>query len=56
MVALRPDGYAGTPSFLKIIVDKAEELGADISSLRKAAVSGEAVHPAVRQTLGCVNK
>jgi phenylacetate-CoA ligase len=51
MVALRPDGYAGTPSFLKIIVDKAEELGADISSLRKAAVSGEAVHPAVRQTL-----
>lgn len=51
MVDLRPDGYAGTPSFLKIIVDKAEELGADISSLRKAAVSGEAVHPAVRQTL-----
>ncbi|MDS4022386.1 MAG: AMP-binding protein [Candidatus Competibacter sp.] len=51
MVDLRPDGYTGTPSFLKIIVDKAEELGADISSLRKAAVSGEAVHPAVRQTL-----
>lgn len=51
MVDLRPDGYAGTPSFLKIIVDKAEELGADIFSLRKAAVSGEAVHPAVRQTL-----
>ena len=51
MVDLRPDGYAGTPSFLKIILDKAEELGADISSLRKAAVSGEAVHPAVRQTL-----
>jgi phenylacetate-CoA ligase len=51
MVDLRPDGYAGTPSFLKIIINKAEELGADISSLRKAAVSGEAVHPAVRQTL-----
>jgi len=51
MVDLRPDGYVGTPSFLKIILDKADELKADISSLRKAAVSGEAVHPAVRQTL-----
>ncbi len=51
MVDLRPDGYVGTPSFLKIILDKADELGADLSSLRKAAVSGEAVHPAVRQTL-----
>lgn len=51
MVDLRPNGYVGTPSFLKIILDKADELGADLSSLRKAAVSGEAVHPAVRQTL-----
>ncbi len=51
MVDLRPDGYIGTPSFLKIILDKADELKADISSLRKAAVSGEAVHPAVRQAL-----
>jgi phenylacetate-CoA ligase len=51
MVELRPDGYVGTPSFLKIILDKADELGADLASLRKAAVSGEAVHPAVRQTL-----
>ncbi|HRC70464.1 MAG TPA: AMP-binding protein, partial [Candidatus Competibacter denitrificans] len=51
MVDLRPNGYIGTPSFLKIILDKADELKADISSLRKAAVSGEAVHPAVRQAL-----
>jgi phenylacetate-CoA ligase len=51
MVDLRPNGYIGTPSFLKIILDKADELKADISSLRKAAVSGEAVHPTVRQTL-----
>ena len=51
MVDLRPAGYVGTPSFLKIIIDKADELKADISSLRKAAVSGEAVHPSVRQTL-----
>lgn len=51
MVDLHPAGYIGTPSFLKIILDKADELGADLSSLRKAAVSGEAVHPSVRQTL-----
>ncbi|MGB2972448.1 MAG: AMP-binding protein, partial [Candidatus Competibacter sp.] len=51
MVDLRPAGYVGTPSFLKIIIDKADELKADISSLRKAAVSGEAVHPSVRKTL-----
>lgn len=50
MVDLRPAGYVGTPSFLKII-DKADELKADLSSLRKAAVSGEAVHPSARQTL-----
>ena len=35
MVDLRPEGYAGTPSFLKIIVDKADEMGVDISSPRK---------------------
>ena len=51
MVDLRPEGYVGTPSFLKIIVDKADELGADISSLKKACVSGEALHAAVRQSL-----
>ena len=43
MVDLRPEGYVGTPSFLRIIVEKAEELGADISSLKKALVSGEAL-------------
>ena len=24
---LRPDGYVGTPSFLKIILEKADEMG-----------------------------
>jgi phenylacetate-CoA ligase len=42
IVDLRPHGYVGTPSFLKIILDKGEELGADMSSLHKAVVSGEA--------------
>jgi phenylacetate-CoA ligase len=49
---LRPDGYAGTPSFLRIILEKAEEIGADMSSLKKALVSGEALLPAVRDSLG----
>ncbi|PKO94449.1 MAG: AMP-dependent synthetase [Betaproteobacteria bacterium HGW-Betaproteobacteria-10] len=40
---LKPEGYVGTPSFLRIIVEKAEALGVDISSLSKASVSGEAL-------------
>ncbi|WP_374442789.1 phenylacetate--CoA ligase family protein [Stella sp.] len=48
---LRPDGYAGTPSFLKILLEKAAELGADVSSLTKALVSGEALPPPLRQDL-----
>jgi len=43
---LRPIAYVGTPSFLKIIIDKADELKADISSLKRAVVSGEALFPA----------
>ena len=39
---LKPDGYVGTPSFLKILVDKARESGTVISSLKRALVSGEA--------------
>lgn len=51
MVDLRPDGYVGTPSFLKIIVEKAEENGADIGSLKKALVSGEALPGLTRNWL-----
>jgi phenylacetate-CoA ligase len=39
---LRPDGYVGTPSFLKILLDKADELGVPLDSMKKAVVSGEA--------------
>jgi phenylacetate-CoA ligase len=46
---LRPAGYTGTPSFLKIILDKADELKADVTSLKKAVVSGEALFPAQKQ-------
>jgi len=48
---LKPDGYAGTPSFLKILLEKADELKADASSLKKALVSGEALLPPVRTWL-----
>ena len=43
---LRPDAYVGTPSFLKIILEKADQLSFDVSSLKKALVSGEALFPA----------
>ncbi len=48
---LRPVGYVGTPSFLKIILEKAAELGVECDSLRRAVVSGEAFMPAVREFL-----
>ena len=48
MADLRPAGYAGTPSFLKIILAKAAELGVALPSLAKALVSGEAFPPSLR--------
>jgi phenylacetate-CoA ligase len=51
IVDLKPACYAGTPSFLKILLEKADELKADVSSIRKASVSGEAFLPPVRQML-----
>jgi phenylacetate-CoA ligase len=48
---VRPNGYAGTPSFLKILLEKADELKTDVSSIKKAMVSGEALLPAVRDML-----
>ena len=49
MLDLRPDGYIGTPSFLKILLDKAVEAGQALPHLRKALVSGEAFPPSLRQ-------
>ena len=48
IAALKPNGYAGTPSFLRILVEKAEETGADISSMKKGLVGGEAFPPSLR--------
>ena len=47
MAELQPAGYIGTPSFLKIIVEKAGELGVALPSVRKALVSGEAFPPSL---------
>ena len=51
MAELRPAGYIGTPSFLKIIVEKAAELGVALPSVKKALVSGEAFPPSLRDWL-----
>ncbi|MEP7057241.1 MAG: AMP-binding protein [Caldimonas sp.] len=48
IVDLKPQGYIGTPSFLKLIVEKAGELRVEIASLTKASVGGEAFPPALR--------
>src|SRR5262249_18285714 len=39
MADLAPDGYVGTPSFLRIILEKADELGIPLPTLRRALVS-----------------
>jgi phenylacetate-CoA ligase len=51
MAELKPAGYVGTPSFLKIIVEKAAEMGVALPSLKKAMVSGEAFPPSLRDWL-----
>lgn len=45
---LQPGAYVGTPSFLKIILEKADELGSDVSCVDKAMVSGEALPAPLR--------
>jgi len=48
---LRINGFGGTPSFLKLIVEKADELKIDTSSLKKAIVGAEYLPPALRQAM-----
>lgn len=47
MVDLKPAAYTGTPSFLRILLEKAREAGVDIASLTKASVGGEACPPSL---------
>ncbi len=48
MAELQPAGYIGTPSFLKIIVNKAAEMGVTLPSVKKAMFGGEAFPPSLR--------
>ena len=48
MAELKPDAYTGTPSFLRILVEKALETGSPIASLKKGLVGGEAFPPSLR--------
>ena len=48
---LEVNAFVGTPSFLKLIVEKADELKADISSLQKAHVGAEYLPPQLRKSL-----
>jgi phenylacetate-CoA ligase len=48
---LKPIGYCGTPSFLKILLDKAKQKKRDVSSISRALVTGEALPEALRLEL-----
>jgi phenylacetate-CoA ligase len=54
VVAIRDlavNAFVGTPSFLKLIVEKADELKVDIACLKKAQVGAEYLPPALRKTM-----
>jgi phenylacetate-CoA ligase len=51
MADLRPDAYIGTPSFLRILLEKADETGVALPALRKASVGGEGFPPPLRDRL-----
>ena len=47
MVDLKPNAYTGTPSFLRILLEKAVEANIALPSLTKASVGGEACPPSL---------
>jgi phenylacetate-CoA ligase len=52
MATLAPAAYVGTPSFLRILLEKADELHVALPGLVKAAVSAEAFPAPLRDWLG----
>ncbi len=46
---IKPDAYAGTPDYLKTILDGADEMGKDLSSIKRGVVSGGALFPSMRE-------
>ena len=49
MAMLRPSAYVGTPDYLKVILEKADDLGIVLDSVKKALVSGGALFPSLRE-------
>jgi len=49
---LKPSGYTGTPDFLKILLDAGAKAGKDLSSIKRALVSGAALPSSLRTELG----
>ncbi|MTV15184.1 MULTISPECIES: AMP-binding protein [Bradyrhizobium] len=49
--AYRPVGYSGTPDFLKILLDAAATAGRDVSSIRRALVSGAAFPKSLQEEM-----
>ena len=47
MIVLRPTAYVGTPSFLRLVLEKADASAAALPSLRRASLGGEAVPAAL---------
>ncbi len=47
--AIKATAYAGTPDYLKTLLDKAEEMNIDLSAIKKAVVSGGALFPSMRE-------
>ncbi len=48
---LKPNGYVGTPDFLKVLLDAAQKAGKDASSIRRGLVSGAALPGSLRDEL-----
>ena len=48
ITAYRPAAYSGTPDFLKMLLDAAEKAQGDVSSIRRALVSGAAFPPSLQ--------
>lgn len=51
MAHFQANVFCGTPDFLKIIMERAQEMQADVSSVKKAIVGGGALPPSLRQLI-----
>lgn len=50
--ALRATAYVGTPDFLKVLIERADALGLDLSAIKVAVVGGGPLFPAIREFYG----